>query len=306
MPASWVGASVRARLLANRRLGAGGVAALAKSHDVAEALGYIAESPYGAGITMAMSAVQAQRHIAANLLWNLRLIAGWLPPGGAQIVQALAAWFEIANIEERLGYLAGGEHPSPYQLGRLGIAWPAVSAATSVDAVRAALAHSAWGDPRTSEPAVIVLALRFRWATWLATAVPQVATWSAAASTLLAARTLFTDPRPPLPYAARHVYGLPTGWQSATTLDELRAMLPRHTSWILDGARDTSDFWRAEARWWARVRRDAGEALVGSRFGPDVVVAAVALLAYDAWLTRAALAAVARGDAGRRVFDAVA
>jgi hypothetical protein len=83
-------------------------------------------------------------------------------------------------------------------------------------------------------------------------------------------------------------------------------MLPRQTAWILDPSDGAGDLWRAEARWWSRVRRDASEALVGSHFGPAVLVAAVAVLAYDAWLTRAALAAVARGDAARRVFDAVA
>jgi hypothetical protein len=83
-------------------------------------------------------------------------------------------------------------------------------------------------------------------------------------------------------------------------------MTPRQTAWILDGIAQASELWRAEAAWWSRVRRDASEALVRSRFGPDVVVAAVALLAYDAWLTRAAVAAAARGSSGRRAFDAVA
>jgi hypothetical protein len=83
-------------------------------------------------------------------------------------------------------------------------------------------------------------------------------------------------------------------------------MTPRQTAWVLDGIPHVSELWRAEAAWWSRVRRDASEALVRSRFGADAVVAAVALLAHDAWITRAAVAAAARGSTGRSAFDAVA
>jgi hypothetical protein len=252
-----------------------------------------------------MPAAEAQRSIGATLLWNLRLIAGWVPPGGAVMVQALAAWFEIANVEERLAYLAGGEHPPPYELGRLAIAWPAVSVATTRDDIRGALASSAWRSPKASDATSIVLWLRFRWAEWVAVNVPLAAAWSASASTLLAARALFVEPNstgalPP------HPYGLPPSWRDAATVDELRARSPRQTSWVLDGVSEVSDLWRGEASWWSRVRRDASEALVRSRYGPDVVVAAIALLGYDAWLSRAAVAAAARGDAGKGAFDAVA
>lgn len=221
------------------------------------------------------------------------------------MVQALAAWFEIANIEERLAYLAGGAHASPYELGRLAVAWEAVSAATTRDDIAMALANSAWRSPHSTDATAIVLWLRFRWAEWVAVAVPQAAAWSASASTLLAARAMFGETgsvaaMPP------HTYGLPQSWRDATSLVELHAMTPRPTAWILDGVSEVSELWQAEVAWWARVRRDASEALVRSRFGPDVVVAAIALLAHDAWLARAAVAAAARGSSGRRAFDAVA
>jgi hypothetical protein len=306
MPASWVGASVRARLLANRRLGRGRIAGVVQSGSLDEAIAALADSPYGAGITAGMTAAQAQRQVAATVLWNLRLVAGWLPPGGSQVLQPLAAWFEIANIEERLAYLETGGRPSPYQLGHLAVAWGAVSAATTAEGVRAELARSPWGDPRTSDPTGILLHLRFRWAAWVAEAVPQAAAWAAAGSTLLAARLLFAGRRPNLPDAARHAYGLPPGWRDASSVSELRGMMPRQTAWVLGGVNATADLWRSEATWWSRVRRDSVEALVGSRFDSAVVVAAVAMLAYDAWLARAALGAVARGASARRVFDAVA
>lgn len=305
MPASWVAASVRGRLLAGRRLGRTGAAAVAGSGSLVGALQLLAGSPYGDDVTTDMTLESAQRHTAATLMWNLRLLAGWLPPGGSQILQPLAAWFEIANIEERLVYLEGGGHAAPYELGSLATAWKAVSNATTADAVREALARSRWGDPGSSEPAAMLLTLRLRWAAWIAMAVPDADVWSATACALLAARILFAPARPEIPSNAR-AYGLPAGWHQAPSPFELRAMMPRQTSWILEGITDPSELWRAEARWWLRVKTDAREMLVRSWYGPTVVVAAVALLAYDAWLTRAALAAAERGAAARRVFDAVA
>jgi hypothetical protein len=305
MPASWVGASVRAKLLGNRRLGSGGAAAIANSGRLAAGLQLLTNSPYGADLTTDMTLEEAQRHVASTVLWNMRLIAGWLPPGGSATLQPLAAWFEIANIEERLAYMGGGGHPSPYQLGHLGIAWPGVSRSTTPEAVRAAIARSRWGDPGTSEPDVMVLAMRFRWAAWVATAVPDAALWAATASALLAARVRFSPSRVSLRQTVRP-YGLPVGWSQVSSPGELRAIMPRHIAWVLDGVEDVTGLWQAEARWWSRVREDASEMLVRSRYGPTVVVAVVALLAHDAWLARAALAAAARGQLGKRAFDAVA
>lgn len=305
MPASWVGASVRARLLANRRVGRRRALMLASASTLDDALSDLASSPYGAGIRPGMSVADAQRQVAATVLWNLRLLAGWVPPGGSQVVQALAAWFEIANVEERLAYLERGGHPAPYQLGRLAVAWPAVGQATSAEAVRSELARSPWGDPRSAEPTAIVLWLRFRWAAWVATSVPQAAVWASAALTLLAARTLFVEAVPTWAAEVR-AYGLPPGWRGAGSVAELRAMTSRHTAWVLEGVDGIDGLWRAEATWWSRVRRDAVEGLVRSRYGADVVVATIALLAHDAWRTRAALGAAGRGELARRVFDAVA
>jgi hypothetical protein len=265
----------------------------------------LAASPYSAGLRPNMQVSDVQRQVAATLLWNLRLIAGWVPPGGARMVQALAAWFEIANIEERLAYLAGEAHESPFELGRLAVAWPAVAAATTTVDIQLALAGSAWRSPPSSDANSIVMWLRFRWAEWVAVAVPQAATWAASASTLLAARAMFAEPGS-LAAMPTHPYGLPPSWREAGSLAQLRAMTPRQTAWVLDGIPHVSELWRAEAAWWSRVRRDASEALVRSRFGADAVVAAVALLAHDAWITRAAVAAAARGSTGRSAFDAVA
>lgn len=306
MPASWVAASVRAKLLGNRRLGSAGAAAVARSGGLGPALQLLEASPYGTDLDSSMSLEAAQRQIAATTLWHLRLLAGWLPPGGSAVLQPLVAWFEIANIEERLTYLSGGGHPPPYQLGHMGVAWPAVFRATTPDAVRAALAASRWGDPGTSDPAAMVLRVRFRWATWVAGSVPGADIWAATAAALLAARVRFASPHPDLRAASFAVFALPAGWREAATPPELRAMMPRQLAWVLDGVDRPSDLWVAEARWWARVRRDAAEMVVRSRYGASAIVGAAALLGYDAWLTRAALGAAARGLPAERVFDAVA
>lgn len=305
MPASWVAASVRARLLANRRIGGARALEVAQSASLPAALQILSRSPYGAHLTPDMPLEAAQREVGANLLWNLRVIAGWLPPGGVQVVQPLAAWFELANIEERLAYLSRGDHPAPFQLGRLGVAWPAVARATTPEAVRAAIATSRWGDPGEGGPVSWMVTLRFRWAAWVATAVPGADVWAFAACVLLAARLRFASDRS-INLGLIPAFGLPALWWQARTLADLRALLSKRTAWVLDGVQGVPDLWRAEARWWSRVKRDSAEMLVASRFEEGVIAGTVGLLAHDAWLTRAALAAAARGGAGRAVFDAVA
>ena len=110
MPASWVAASTRARLLGDRRIGRLRAAAIANSGGLGPALQMLQASPYGANVDPGMSLEAAQRQVAATILWNLRVLAGWLPPGGSAMLLPLAAWFEIANIEERLAYLSGDDH----------------------------------------------------------------------------------------------------------------------------------------------------------------------------------------------------
>ena len=307
MPASWVAASVRARLLGNRRLGSARAVAIAGSAGLPAALQLLMDSPYGADLDPGMSLEAAQRQVAATTLWNLRLLAGWLPPGGSEVLQPLVAWFEIANIEDRLAYFAGRPHLPPYQLGRMDAAWRLASTATTPDAMRDALSRSRWGDPGTSDPAAMVLMLRFRWAGWVAASVPGAETWAATAVALLGARVRFAPESLPVPVGVpARVYGLPAGWQQAQSLPELRAMMPRQLAWVMDGMKLASDLWAAEARWWSRVHKEAVEMIARSRFDSSVVVGVAALLGHDAWLVRAALEAAARGRAARSVFDAVA
>ena len=308
MPASWVAASTRARLLGGRRIGRLGAAAIASSGGLGPALQMLQASPYGTNVDSGMSLEAAQRQVAATILWNLRVLAGWLPPGGSSILMPLVAWFEIANIEERLAYLSGDLRAAPYQLGSLGTAWRAVSRATTADAVREALTRSWWGDPGTSDPSGMVLALRFKWAGWVAGFVPGAEAWAATAAALLGARVRCVSTASPggLPQIPGRVYGLPPGWQQVASLPQLRAVMAPRLAWVLDGVEEPSDLWVAEARWWSRVEADAAQMVLRSRYGPSAVVGIAMLLGHDAWLTRAALGAAARGLQAKGVFDAVA
>ncbi|HYL08060.1 MAG TPA: hypothetical protein VEU76_05895 [Candidatus Udaeobacter sp.] len=298
-------ASVRARLLANRRIGSARALELARSEDLPAALAQLTSSPYSAGLTPDLPLEAAQRTVAATLLWNLRLIAGWLPPGGVQAVQPLTAWFELANIEERIAGISGAGHSAPYQLGRLDVAWRAVARATTLEAVRAALASSRWGDPGDVGPEGWMAVLRLRWAAWVAASVPGADVWAAAAGVLLAARLRFSFD-PPVEASLARRLGLPPAWWETASVPDLRARLTDRVAWVLEGIESPSDLWRAEPRWWSRVRHDSAALFVSSRFGAGVIAGAAGLLAHDAWLTRAALAAAARGGEGRRIFDAVA
>ncbi|HEX6872255.1 MAG TPA: hypothetical protein VF163_14245, partial [Micromonosporaceae bacterium] len=97
-------------------------------------------------------------------------------------------------------------------------------------------------------------------------------------------------------------------WATAESLTQLRALVPTRGRGALAEVTEPADLWRAEARWWARVRADAMRMLARSGFGPDRIVAAAALLAVDAWLVRAALelaahAASFTGEAPLDVLD---
>ena len=101
-----------------------------------------------------------------TVLWHLRVLAGWVPPGALEPVRALAAWFELVNVDDRLAYLAGGELPAAVRARRAGGGVAARRPARRAAAeLRAALAGSPWGDPgrRTTRPA-IRLGLRLAWA----------------------------------------------------------------------------------------------------------------------------------------------
>lgn len=304
MSLAWVAGSVRAGLLASRRFGRAGARALAERESLEDALRELSGSPYGREVATARSLEEAQRAVAATLLWHLRVLAGWLPPPGGELLRAMAGWFEIANVEDRLAYFAGEPHRPAFELGGLSTAWRALARTGSAEQIRVALARSRWGDPGSSEPAAIAAAMRAAWAARLAAAAPEAGGWARSAAGLLLAR----EARRGGGHVATlgRIAGLGDGWPRAASPADLAGLLPPNLRWALAGIDGPEELWQAEARWWSRVETDASRLTAARRHRRETVVGVVGLLAADAWRVRAALAAAALGRAGREAFDAVA
>ncbi len=295
MRADWVAGSVRARLLvAERTLGPEGVRELAEAASIQDALIVLARSPYRRDVELRADLAEAQRLVVATTLLHLRVLAGWLPREGAALLRALAAWFELVNLEDRVAYLAGGRLRQPFELGSLAVAWPRASSAQTLEELRRTLATSAWGDPGGLTPAEVGLGLRLAWARRVVSEVPEAKAWAEGAVALLLARELFVVGRPVELVPVPSLPALGRAWQSAATFLEFAEALPGEASWALEGADSPEGLWRAEARWWDVVEREAASRMHAGFIGRPVVVAAAALLAADARRTVGALEAAVR------------
>ncbi|MFP4635990.1 MAG: hypothetical protein ACLFRD_09015, partial [Nitriliruptoraceae bacterium] len=133
----WNAGLVRARLLADQRLGGARARALARLDSLDAALHELEGGRYDARLDPAAPFAGIQWSIAAVPLWDLRVLAGWLPPAGGELVRTLAGWWEVLNIEALLATLAGAPSLPPYDLGRLSTAWTRVRTATTAGQVRA-------------------------------------------------------------------------------------------------------------------------------------------------------------------------
>lgn len=309
MSGGWVAGGVRARLLAaERRLGPDGAREVARAGSLPAALLVLARTPYRADVELGQSLEDTQRAVATTLLLELRLLAGWLPGDALALLRALAAWYELVNIEDRLAYLGGAPARRPFELGALGSAWPAAAEAQGLEEMRRLLASSGWGDPDGATPAQAGIGLRLAWARRVAAEAPEARAWAAGALALLVARALYVSGIPVEQLEVPAPVLLGSAWQTADTYARFAAVLPRDAAWALEAAPSPAELWRAEARWWTLVEQDAGRLLRSSAPGRRVVVGAVALLAVDAHRTAAALAAAARhGLTGvEEAFDAAA
>jgi hypothetical protein len=253
-----------------------------------------------------MSLAAAQHAVAATTLWHYRVLAGWVPAPGVQLLRLLAAGFEIANVELLLRRLRAADEWAPaYQLGSLATTWPRLQHADSTGVLREVLSRSAWGDPGEGSPWAIGVGMRVAWAHRAVDVLP--ARWVLGATALLVARERFAARRALAPVTQIVTTGLlGSSATSAGSLAGFVAALPRDAAWPLGGITDATELWTAEASWWRAVEGDAFADLRGGRMDMSTLRGAAMVLGVDAWRVRAALEVAARGGAGREVFNAVA
>jgi hypothetical protein len=308
MNADWVAAAVRARALAQRRVGSGGCHRLAVLPSLPAALSALADSVYADRLHGATDLATAERAIGASALWQLRVLAGWMPATASRLCRAAAGGYERDNIVALARQLEDGRPTAePYDLGTLGTAWTHVRTSTSVPELTTALRRSPWGDVGTDGTTGLQDALTLVWLRRLADVAPPARSWVQLVGALTAARIVLVDraqPSPRIRRLLRPVIG--TGWETAGDLAALRSTLPRATSSALHDLDDPEQLWRAEARVRLTVESDGFRLLRTALPGPDVVLGAIAVLAIDAWRVRAALAAASLGAGSSEVLDAVA
>lgn len=249
MRSDWVAASVRARSMAQRRVGAGTCRTIAAAPGLPAATSQLADTVYGRELKSAQTLSQTHRATRRTVLWQLRVLAGWIPAGGTRLIRAAAAAFEADNIlalDLRLRRQETSISPalSPaFDLGGLATAWPRLSTAATDEELRAALASSPWGDPGPETALADILTLV--WVRRLAAEAAAVRPWAAAAAALIAARLVLvegTAPAPRLVTLLRPLLG--TGWTAATGTTELSSpglpSNPKSTSGLPSNAKSTS------------------------------------------------------------------
>jgi hypothetical protein len=249
----------------------------------------------------------AQRAIGEAVLWDMRVLAGWLPPGGTALMRVLAGWFEIANVSERLAELEDRGSGEYVELGALATAWPQLRRSRNLAEMRQALARSAWRDPGGESAAAVEVGLRARWAQRVAAFGEPARTWAAAAIGLLVASERFRTDMPDNPVVKSVASALLGRIPAATsTVGELADSLSRPLSWVFDAGTSADDLWRNEAAWWSRVEQDGLGLLARLAFDHKPVMGATVVLAADARRVWSALEIAARGGGPAEVFDVVA
>lgn len=306
MSAGWVAGSVRARTLANRHLGTGAARQLAASGSLRDAQRALGATAYARHVQPGQSLAATQHEIESALLWDLRVLAGWLPQDGVPLLRVLAGWFEIANVDEMLQALTGRPAGPEFKLGALATAWPRLRQASSRAGLRAVLSASDWRDPGGDTGHALRLGMRARYAARAAALGNPVQRWAAGAMALLVAGELREGRRVDYAVLADAPALIGQAAFRAATLDELAARLPSRARWVLAGIDTPNDLWRAEATWRSRVELDGLRLLRTSALGREVVLGAVAVMACDTWRVRAALEVAERGGLPLEAYDELA
>ena len=220
MRSDWVAASVRARSMAQRRAGAGTCRTIAAAPGLQAALDRLAGTVYGEELRAAQTLAEAHRATRRTILWQLRVLAGWLPAGGTRLIRSAAAVFEADNIltldlllRRREAPATGTGTAAPeagrpaakkpeqadragdagryFDLGGLATAWPRLQTAATSEELQSALAASPWGDPGPEPARSDVLTVV--WLRRLTAEAAAVRPWAAGAAALICTRLLLVD-----------------------------------------------------------------------------------------------------------------
>ncbi|HTJ70908.1 MAG TPA: hypothetical protein VL551_25425 [Actinospica sp.] len=298
MSGGWVAGTVRARSLVRRAIGDAGSHDLAAGPALSDALLRLSATSYGRGLSADATLAEAEHTVGDAALWNLRVLAGWLPRAGLTVLSVLAADYEIRNVADRLLALTGRPVPAPYELGALARAWGSAAGAGSPAEVRGALTSSPWGDPGSAEPAALLAGLRLSTASRLAELHDATRPWGCGLAAIVYARERFLRDAA-LPASDARVAATIGPAARAADWPGFVASLPaRSADWPFEGLAEPSELWRAEERWWTRVRRDSERLLHAPGFGPEIVIGCAQTLLADAHGVCAALEAVSRDGHG--------
>lgn len=309
MTSGWVAATVRARALARRRVGSRLARSIAEAPTLDAGLALLAGTAFEDVSRPGTSLRDAEHGIRAEQLWELRVLAGWLPARGIPLARSLAARFEQANVEQHRNQLTGREAEPAFRLGTLATSWPRLTATSSIEELHRELATSPWGDPGDMTATSLHDALTIGWLRMMGAAssgLPALSRWVVSGASLLVARIVAAG-SPVAPTLVRAAMPLIGGqWASARSIRELTPALPATGRRALRDVDNPGEVWLAEARLRGDVESDGFRMLRTANPGPEPVLGALAVLAVDGWRVRAALASAAVGAGPSEVLDVVA
>lgn len=303
MSAGWIAGAIRGRELARHRLGSTGVENLAARRDIDEALATLAGTTYESASHTGPDLEVVQHAVGSQALWHLRILAGWVPPGGVRAIQALAGWFEIANLEDLAVALSSGENrpASPlYDLGRLSVTWRGVRDAGTFAEMRETLPATEWGDPGGDSVGTFLVGLRMGWAGLLRRDVAERREWGMGLVALVLAQSRFLPGSVDRPISPGHVQGLGDRWQDTTDLENYIAALPPAAGWVFAAVHRSEELWQAEETWWKRLADDGADLLHAQQLGRQTVIGSAAVIIADARFTQVALSRAVRRHAEGR------
>lgn len=300
MGPGWVAGAVRGRALAGRRLGPDAQTMLAGTEDLGAALAYLADTSYGPRLRADLDLGDAQHAVGETALWHLRVLAGWLPPRGGEVMRIVAGWFEAQNLLGHALLLGRGTSPPPpYDLGALDTVWGIAGETRSLAALAGVLRTSGWGEPRDDDLESVLHAIRAGWGRRLADGATEQPRWGEALVAIEIAAGLLVEPGRELGWEDRLV---PRHPGDIGDLDDLVDALPDRAAWVLDGI---DDLRRAEPAWWDRVGRESDAGLAGRTMDRAKVTCAGMALVVDARRVQGLLAAAwRRGGSGAGHADA--